>query len=219
MVKVNSGEDDLFEKIRKIKLLNEILVAWGRDKLIFKDLDEPKKHYTFKVGKNGTLDFHETVEGSKKKYRPKGKVLPENIKKFAYGLRKTLIESFQKDREEINIDDMKYKNSKVFIIPDRESSRRLFLQALKREGKRGLLDKDGMMDLLEEYVSVPVGDLRDHKDFAFGYLLGDEKSPEYFLYQIGGRYFVLKASNFMNLAEKLTEKFMILQKDNHKKAH
>jgi len=49
-------------KIKKIRIFNELLLAFGRNKIIFK---EPKdeKHYTLKFLEEGMLDVHETIEG------------------------------------------------------------------------------------------------------------------------------------------------------------
>ena len=55
-------------KLKRIKILDQFLMFFGRDKIGFKFLDD-EAHLTLKFLKEGLLDFHQTIEGREKNIR------------------------------------------------------------------------------------------------------------------------------------------------------
>lgn len=59
---------DPFENVKRLNIFNELFLALSNNKFIIKELKNPKNHKTMVFRNNGTLDIHDTQEGTDKEY-------------------------------------------------------------------------------------------------------------------------------------------------------
>jgi hypothetical protein len=183
------------KKLKRIKILDEFLMFFGKNKIGFK-FPEDKEHFTIKFLTEGMVDFHETIEGKEKKYPRTGKL---NLRKFAETFRETLYKELPKILEEIDINDPKYESVNVIICPTKETTRRA-IESIEVRKKEIKIEKNKFYDMVS---SVPMKDLPNY-DFQVAFWV--KEGDEYTLYRIEGKYFVLKANDFMALLDKILEK-------------
>ena len=185
------------KKIKKLRILDELLLAFGRDKMIFKRMDDVK-HFTLKFLKEGILDVHKTMEGRKKTHIPLEKI---DLKKFC----EAIIETFEKELvhilKEIDISDPKYRNIRVFIFPKKEE----FEKVTEVKRKEIIIEKSKLEDMMEDLIFVPMKDLQNY-DFKTAYLLKEGEEEYAFLYRIRGKYFLVKLNDLEELMKKIFEK-------------
>ena len=183
------------KRLKRIKILDEFLMFFGRDKIGFKLLDD-KEHLTLRFLKGGLLDFHQTIEGREKKYPRAGKL---HIKKSAEAIREIWKKEFPKILEEIDINDPKYENVEVMVCPTREQIRRAIepIEVKKREIR---IQIDNFFDML---YFVPMEDLQDC-DFQVAFW--GEEGEEHALFRRNGKYFLLTGDDFKVFLNKLREK-------------
>ena len=127
------AKGEIEKKIKKLRIFDELLLAFGRDKMIFKRTDDVK-HLTLKFLKEGILDVHETMEGREKRYTPLEKF---DLKKFSEAIIETFEREFPHILKEIDICDPKYSNIEVFIFPKKEA----FEKATKVKRKEIIIEK------------------------------------------------------------------------------
>ena len=187
------------KEIKKIRIFDELLIAIGRNKIIFKGTDDTK-HYTLKFLKERILDVHETIEGKEKKYPRTEKFDLENLSEV---IRKTLREELPNVLKEIDIGDPKYMDAEVLIIPKEE----VLWERMKKIGqikrKEMKIGKSKFEDAMKDLV-VPMKDLQDY-DFKVAYVL-KEGEISGSLYRTNGKYFFIKLDDWEALTEKLNEK-------------
>ena len=173
------------KKIKKLRIFDELLLAFGRNKIIFKQPHD-EKHYTLKF-LEGILDVHETIEGREK----------FDLKKFS-----EVIEELPHILKEIDISDPKYMNVEVLILPKKEMSRELVQKVTTIKRKEMMIEESKLMDVMKDLI-VPMKDLQNY-DFKAAYLLkeGEESS----LYRINGKYFLIKLDDLDALIKKIFEK-------------
>lgn len=110
---------DPFENLKRIKIFDELFMAFSNNKIIFKDLNNPKNHKTMKFTPNGILDIHDTLEGSKKEYNPGGKYdLLKSVVKMAsdpQGFLEPLIKTVQMMRP-VTFTEKEFEHLKVWPI-------------------------------------------------------------------------------------------------------
>ena len=189
---------------KKIRIFNELLLAGGRNKIIFKALDS-EKHYTLKVLKEGILDVHETIEGRKKfdeKY-PIEKRKKVNLEKLSEVTKETLREELPNILKEIAIDDPKCMDAEVLIIPKEE----VLWERMKKIGqikrKEMKIEESKFEDAMKDLV-VPMKDLQDY-DFKVAWVL-EQGEISGSLHRVDGKYFLVKLDDWEALSEKINEK-------------
>ena len=195
ITRMNDKENEHLEKIKRLKFLNDFLIFFGRDKIGFKELTE-KKHYTFKFLEKEILDIHETlegkeydtIEGREKKYKSLAKV---DLKRFAELMKKSLME-FKTILKEIDINDPKFRNIEVYLIPKKEN-----LQKVVEVKKKTIVIKE---EIMEKPISVSMKNLIDY-DFQLA--LFSLENKEYCLFQIDGKYFLLNVDDYKNWIENI----------------
>ena len=182
------------KKIKKVRIFRELLLAFGRNKIIFKEKDDTK-HFTLKFLKEGILDIHETIEGKEKKYPRTEKF---DLKKLSEILKETLREELPGILQEIDISDPKYKRVKAFIFPQRED----FKRATQRKKREIRIGKNELVQLMKDNF-VPMKDLQNY-DFKTACLL-KEGEISALLYRIHGKYFHIKLDDMEALIKKIIE--------------
>lgn len=183
------------KKIKKLRIFDELLIAFGIHKIIFKGTDDIK-HYTLKFSKEGILDIHETMEGKEKKY-PRTEKL--DLKKFSEAIKETFERELARILEEIDISNPKYKNTEVFIFPKSEA----FEEATQVKRKEIMIEKSKLKDMMKDLI-VPMKDLQKY-DLKVACLL-EEGEECAFLYRINGKYFLAKLDDLEALMKKIVEK-------------
>ncbi len=73
--------NDNFEDLKKLKVFDEFIMALGKDKIVFKDLNNPTEHHTMQFRNDGTLDIHKKKEGVIPEYESLAKINLEGIVK------------------------------------------------------------------------------------------------------------------------------------------
>ena len=63
---------DIFENIKRIKMLGKLFLGFSNNKIVLKDFDKPNEHVTMLFKSNGIMDIHKTKEGSEKEYESLG---------------------------------------------------------------------------------------------------------------------------------------------------
>ena len=185
------------KKIKKLKIFDELLLIFRRDKIIFKQPHD-EKHYTLKF-LEGILDFHETVEAREEydeKYPIEGRE-KYDLKKFCEAMVETWREELPHIRKEIDINDAKYVNVKVLLIPKNEMSRELMEKVTTTKHKEMIVEESKSTDVMKSLI-VPMKDLQNY-DFKATYLLKEES----FLYRINGKYFLIKWDDVLTLTKKI----------------
>jgi len=195
--KMTNEQDKLLKKIKKIRILGEFLIAFGRHKIIFKQPND-EKHYTLNFLEEAIIDFHETIEGREKKYRRAEKI---DLKRLSEVIIETMREELPDILEEIDISNPKYQHGKVFVFPERE----VFEIATEHRKREIQIKMDKLVELMKSKF-VPMEDLQDH-DFKTAFLLKGGK--EYALYRRSGKYFLLKLDDLEMLMNKILEKSKI----------
>ena len=188
------------KKIKKLRIFDELLLIFGRNKIIFKQLHD-EKHYTLKF-LEGILDVHETIEGSEKfdeKY-PIGRREKFDLKKLSE-VKETLREELPHILKEIDIRDPKYRNVEALILPKKEMSRELLQKVTKIKRKEMMIEESKLIDVMD--LIVPMKDLQNY-DFKVAYL--SKEGEESFLYRINGKYFLVKLDDLDVLIKKIFEK-------------
>ena len=190
-------KNEVDKKIKKLRIFDELLLAFGRRKMILKRTDD-SKHLTMSFLKEGILDVHETMEGREKKYVPLEKL---DLRKFS----EAIIETFERELphilKEIDISDPEYRNIEVFIFPKKEE----FEKATEVKRKEIIIDKSKLKDVMKDLIFVPVKDLQKY-DFKVAYLLKESEEESAFLYRINGKYFLVKLDDLEALMRKILEK-------------
>jgi len=192
------------KKIKKIRIFNELLLAFGRNKIIFKQLDD-EKHYTMKFLKEGILDVHETIEGKEKRY-PRTENF--DLKKLSEKIKETLREELPNILREIDIGDPKYTNVEVLIIPKEGALQERVQKATKIKRKEMMIEKSKLEDAMEDLI-LPMKDLQNY-DFKVAFLLREGEELN-LLYRIKGKYFLITLDNLEKLMNKIFEKSKILR--------
>ena len=188
-------------KIKRIKILDELLLAFGRDKIIFKQMDDAK-HLTLSFLKEGILDVHETIEGREKRHIPLERL---DVKKFA-GIKKALIAEVIHNLKEIDISDPKYMEAEVLVI-EKEALRGRVQKVTKIKRKEMVIEESKLKDMMKDLI-LPIKDLQNY-DFRYGWLL-KESEPSGLLYRIKGKYFLIELSDLEALIKKVFEKYKAL---------
>jgi hypothetical protein len=185
-------EDEQLKKIKRMKILDDFLLFFGKGKIGFK---EPKdmKHFTMQFLKDGIVDLHETTEGKEKKYQRVGRI---DLKKFAEAMKEIFERDLLSILKEIDIGNPQYQNTNVILTPTREEFGKK-VQVKKREIK---IDESKFSGLA---YSVPMKELKNH-DFRVAFWTEDNK--QYALYRIDDKYYSLQVDDFMKLWEKILEK-------------
>ena len=178
------------KKIKKLRIFDELLLAFGRNKIIFKQPHD-EKHYTLKF-LEGILDVHETIEGREK----------FDLNKFSEVIIETLREELPHILKEIDISDPRYMNVEVFILPKKEMSRELVQKITTIKRKEMMIEESKLMDVMKDLI-VPMKDLQNY-DFKAAYLV--KEGEESFLYRINGKYFLIKWDDLDALIKKIFEK-------------
>lgn len=182
-------------KMKRIKILDALLIAFANNKLVFKSLDEAK-HFTMLFLKDGILDFHETFEGKEKRY---GLAKEFNVKDFIKPI-KEFIERLRvelpKIVKKIDISDSKFDNIEVSIIK-MDSLEKNY----KIKGKKITIDKNNVKNIM---FTVPMKDLKEY-DFEIALLTIEEKG--YYLRKRDGRYILLAIDDFNKLLYGMYQKF------------
>jgi len=190
------------KKIKKLRIFDELLLAFGRNKIIFKQPHD-EKHYTMKF-LEGILDVHETIEGREEfdeKYPTEGRE-KFDLKKFSEVIIETLREELPYILKEIDMSDPKYMNVEVLILPKKERSRELVQKVTTIKRKEMMIEESKLVDVMKDLV-VPMKDLQNC-DFKAAYLL--KEGEESFLYRINGKYFLIKLDDLDALNKKIFEK-------------
>lgn len=203
------ANEEIEKKIKKIRIFNELLIAIGKNKIIFKGMDD-KKHYTLKVMKEKILDFHETVEGKEKKYAQIAKFDPKNLSEVIVN---TLREELPNILKEIDTEDPKHAKAGVLVIPEGESLWEHIKKMGQIQRKEMKIEKEKSEDVMKDLV-VPMKDLQNY-NFKIAYSLKEGEELGGLLYRINGRYFLVELDDFemlMNkMANKIFEKSKILR--------
>ena len=145
------------KKIKKLRIFDELLLAFGRNKKIFKQPHD-EKHYTLKF-LEGILDVHETIEGREK----------FDLNKFSEVIIETLREEFPHILKEIDISDPRYMNVEVLILPKKEMSRELVQKITTIKRKEMMIEESKLMDVIKDLI-VPMEDLQNY-DLKAAYLV------------------------------------------------
>lgn len=190
------------KKRKKLRIFDELLLAFGRNKKIFKQPHD-EKHYTLKF-LEGILDVHETIEGREKfdeKYPTEGRE-KFDLKEFSEVIIETLREEFPHILKEIDISDPRYMNVEVLILPKKEMSRELVQKITTIKRKEMMIEESKLMDVIKDLI-VPMEDLQNY-DLKAAYLV--KEGEESFLYRINGKYFLIKWDDLDALIKKIFEK-------------
>ena len=186
------------KKIKKISILDELLLILGKGKIMFKATDDTK-HLTLSFLKEGILDVHETLEGREKRHIPLEKF---DLKKFV-GIKKTIVEETIHNLKEIDITDPKYMDAEVFVIEE-EAFRARIQKVTKIEGRKVILEENKLMDVMKDFI-LPIRNLHNY-DFKAGYLL--EQSGEVsLLFRTKEKYLLINFRDLDALINKIFEKF------------
>ena len=191
---MNKGKNEQLKKLKRIRILDEVLLFFGRNKIGFKS-PKDKAHYTIKFLREGIVDFHETIEGKNKRYPRAGKL---HLEKFAE-VRETLRRELPKLLKEIDIEDPKYEGVDVIVCPTKEEIGKT-IEVRKKEIR---IEEDDVFDMLS---LVPMKDLQDY-DFQVAFW--GKEDEEHALFRIDGRYFMLKVDDLETLFDNLFEKLDI----------
>ena len=187
--------NELDKKIKKLRIFDELLLAFGRHKMMIKRMNDVK-HLTLNFLKGGILDVHETMEGREKRYTPLEKL---DLNKLS----EATIETFEKELlhilKEVDIRDPSYRNIEAVIFPKREA----FEKATVVKRKEMMIRKNKLKDVMKHLIFVPMKDLQNC-DFKVAYLLKEGKEFA-LLYRIKGRFFLIKWSDLESMFQKIFE--------------
>ena len=163
---MKKNETERIEKIKRIKILDNFLLFFGKDKIGFKEIDD-NKHLTIKFLNEGMVDIHDTIEGKvddTEKWKRLGTL---DMKEFA----KAFEEIFQREiltfLKEIDLNSPRFQNIEVSIIPTKEETRKK-IQVHKKTMK---IENSELSDLI---LSVPMKDLKGH-DFRLAIMAEGNK--------------------------------------------
>ena len=200
-----SANKEVEKKIKKLRIFDELLLIFGRNKISFKKPHD-EKHYTLMLFE-GIFDVHETIEGREKydeKYPIEGRE-KYDPKKFSEVIIETMREELPHIQKEIDLSDPKYMNVEVLIIPKKEMSREFMQKVTTIKRKQMMIKESKLMDGMKDLI-VPMKDLQNY-DFKMAYLLKEGEVSSVLL-RINRKYFVLMLNDIEVLIEKMLEKLM-----------
>jgi len=96
-----------YREAKRLKILDRLIIAKGRDKIIFKN-PKTNKHLTIKTDEQGIVDAHITEESKPKKYES---ILRQNLDE----IKKQLGEIFRDTK--VNLDDSVFDECTLAILP------------------------------------------------------------------------------------------------------
>lgn len=187
------------KKIRRIKIVDEILLALGRGKIIFKETSDAR-HITLSFLKEGILDIHETIEGREKKHIPLEKL---ELRKFA-GYKETLIKEILHNLKEIDITDPKYVDGQVFVIQEKKAMQERVQKIMKTKRREIVFEENKLMDVMKD-LFIPIKDLQDY-DFKTGFLLKEDEEHG-LLFRVESKYLFISFNDLEALIKKTFERF------------
>lgn len=126
--------------IKKLKLLDKLVIWTSNNKVHVKDLEKPDEHGTILFLKNGKIDFHRKKE-STGSYKQEGIL---DLKKTFIKIAKDPLEFISPLLElknlmrPVNFDEDDLKHLKVEIFPDKTT----FLSLFKKKGKEYSVPKE-----------------------------------------------------------------------------
>lgn len=196
---------ELEKEIKKLRIFDEFLLAFGGDKVIFKEIDDVK-HLTLLFLKEGILDIHETLEGKQRfneKYPIEGRERYD-LEKLSKMIIETLRDELPNISKEIDIGDPKYMNAQVVVIPKGEVLLERLKEASQIKHKQLKISESEFEDAMRDLV-VFMKDLQNY-DFKMAYVLKDD---EIFgsLHRVGGKYFLVRMDDWEALTDKINKKF------------
>ncbi len=155
------------KKVKRLKISDWIVIAYGKNKLIFKD-PRSKRHLTLKIDEKG-IDIHETEEGEVKKHRP---IMQKGTKEFEEELQKQLTAIIKEAR--VNINDPRLTGYVLAIPPADENER--YQKMLVHKGRDAILPKDVLEregeQIINDYISVRLQDAMN-VDFTKSYVFDE----------------------------------------------
>lgn len=114
---------DPFENLKRLNIFNELFLGISNNKFIVKDLKNPKNHKTMVFRDNGTLDVHDTKEGTEKEYEHGEQFdLLKSVVKLASNPQ-SMIEAFMhtvKSMKPVNFTESEFEHLKVWPMMTKE---------------------------------------------------------------------------------------------------
>jgi len=187
---------DIKKSVKKIKILNELLVARGKNKIILKKIGEPK-HLTMSF-KDGRIDVHETDETKECKEERHISLIRGDIKKLNEIIEKEIRRLVQKIQE-IDITNPKWRD--YDIIPRIEEE--AVLEVAERKGKELIINAEK----IEGCLQIARMSNADKLDFKLAYIVkGGKILGTLTLYN--KRYFLLMFKDLDESYERLRKLLM-----------
>jgi len=180
-------------RLRRIKILDEFLIAFSTNKIMLKNLVEDK-HYTFSVlGDKKKFDIHETLEGKKKSYDKGTEFDFEELIESSINFKVALYSELLKRMVEIDINNSKFSDIEVYIPND---------EAFEVKGRTMILGHNQLNNAL-----LPVNLKND--DFKIAFTTIDEKEHILLKGVLKGvdRYFLLSLDDLTELLVRYIEEY------------
>jgi len=181
------------KKIKRMKLLGELLIAFSTNKIILKNLNEKNiihSHF-WEIRRN--LIFMKPLKVKKKYYEKGSEYDFKELIKSVKVVRLALLNEFLNRMKEININDPMFKDLKVHI-PNED--------AFEVKGRNIIIGKNQLED------AVNIVSMKSLKDYDFKIAFITIEDQENILYKIIDRYFLLTFNDFTELMERFNEKLL-----------
>jgi len=129
--------DDMFERIKKFKAFEKILVVISNNKFIIKDLEKQDEHHAMQFTNKGILDVYRKDEGfdDEGKYESLGRFDVTKTVQEIISEPQIMVNAFEeiaKGMKEVNFDEDEFSHLKVGIMPSKEEFSKL---ATKKKDK------------------------------------------------------------------------------------
>ena len=196
---------DIFDNVKRLKVFEKILVAFGKNKIIFKDLEKPDEHQTVKITSDGIFDVHYTKEGKQKKYKPRVKInliseamdllsKPEELEKGF----KALVDGLKV----VNFDEDEYAHLTIAI-----KSKEEIANIIQRKNKDVTIPLEALKDFQLQKLAMPWKSAKGK--IGKGGIVFDKDAPVGFVQEISGKYCyftidLMKNSSLANLIKKMS---------------
>lgn len=192
---MKKNEIERIEKIKRIKMLDNFLLFFGKNKVGFKEITD-KKHLTLKFLNEGLVDIHETIEGKIDESEKHQRIGTLDLRKFAKAFEEIFRREILTFLKEIDVNSPRFQNIEVSIIPTKEELRKK-IQVHKKSIK---IENSELSDLVR---SVPMNELQGN-DFRLAFMTEDNKT--YALYHIDDKYYSIRLDDFSKIIDKIIEK-------------
>jgi len=179
-------ELDVDKDIKRLKIVDELVMAIGSNKLVFKKPGQ-KHHVTVKITPDNILDIHKTYEGKRKRHKSLANIDLNQIEIKAVEELETIL-NLAKEAE-VDFKDPTFQNYWIMLEPKED---KIFEKAGIRKGRDLIIDEGKLNneELKKKFKTVPFIEAPKH-EFKSARVFTKENRFIGNLSKIKGRYYFL----------------------------